>query len=150
MQLEDDYLFSRWFSFCTVSCLGFNILKDFDQKMNKNTCISLIFILRMFFLLIGVCLVRTCLEHYLLELETLLTYNLCKSMLIFTKVLPIWVLLWMMEITLMHEYAGCCKIMLFLVAFLLQQEAWKSFRHLISPIMHLLVRYQVLQEASRT
>lgn len=37
------------------------------------------------FLLSGDCPVRTCLVHYLLGLETLLTYNLCKSMLILLR-----------------------------------------------------------------
>lgn len=149
--------------------------------MKQTTFANLIFTQRIFFIyffLSGDCLVRTCLVHYLLGLETLLTYNLCKYMLIFIEIFHVRVFLWMLVrfntsgslfvltnsvlsqtstshglMLMLHSlctHTGCFKIMTFLVGFLLQQEAWKSFRHLIFPIIHLVARYQVPWEASRT
>lgn len=65
--------------------------KVLNIKWTKNTFANLIFTERKF-LLAGDCLVRICLGHCLLGLETLLTYNMCKSMLTFIKILHIWVL----------------------------------------------------------
>ncbi|RYQ95290.1 hypothetical protein Ahy_B08g090398 [Arachis hypogaea] len=45
---------------------------------------------------------------------------------------------------------SCFRIMQSSVKFLLQLEAKKSFRHLISPITILVARYRILWEASRT
>lgn len=128
-----------------------------------------------FLFCLGDCLARACLVSYLLQLETSVTCNLCKftpplqcclSIRIFFGCLFILFLLftlffwnlnviWSCSAKVLSKYdcftfVGCFKIMASQVQFPLKLGIWRSFRHLISPIIFSLVRYQILWATWRT